>query len=114
MDISCDITRDISFTLYINSPTSCLSLCTSGDGRNDSPGYSAQYCTYTLIEHDTRDIVWMVTMDKRMTGLNSVIMEREALRKALTALKDSKLKVAELVTDAHVSIAAMMRKCSHQ
>ena len=53
-------------------------------------------------------------MDKRMTGLNSSIMEREALRKALTALKDSKLKVAELVTDAHVSIAAMMRKCSHQ
>lgn len=26
-------------------------LALAGDGRNDSPGHSAKYCVYTLMEH---------------------------------------------------------------
>ncbi|XP_015750072.1 PREDICTED: uncharacterized protein LOC107329929 isoform X2 [Acropora digitifera] len=29
-------------------------ICLCGDGQNDSPGHSARYCVYTLVEHFTR------------------------------------------------------------
>uniref|UniRef100_A0AAV2JR37 Uncharacterized protein n=1 Tax=Knipowitschia caucasica TaxID=637954 RepID=A0AAV2JR37_KNICA len=47
-----------------------------GDGRMDSPGHCAQFCTYTMIEHETRDIVHIVSEDKRRFGRNSVILEK--------------------------------------
>lgn len=31
--------------------TKCLKLFCIGDGRMDSPGQSAQYCTYTFMEN---------------------------------------------------------------
>ena len=31
--------------------------CLCGDGRNDSPGHSARYCVYTLMEHVTKAVV---------------------------------------------------------
>ena len=89
----------------------------SGDGRNDSPGFSAMYCTYTLMDHETKDIVYMEIMDKRMTGGNSPAMEKEALHKSLEALKDNNVPMAELVTDAHTSVAAMLSmfiSCNYQ
>ena len=81
-----------------------------GDGRNDSPGFSAMYCTYTLMDHDTREIVLMVIMDKRETGGNSPVMEREALHKALLLCKEKDIPVVELVTDGNSSVAALMSK----
>jgi hypothetical protein len=29
----------------------------AGDGRMDSPGHSAQYCVYSLMEHETGKIL---------------------------------------------------------
>ena len=81
-----------------------------GDGRNDSPGFSAMYCTYTLMDHDTKEIVYMVNVDKRETGGNSPAMEREALRTALKACKENEIPVVELVTDGNICVAAMMSK----
>lgn len=37
----------------------------------------AQYCTYTTMENDSKDIVHVVTIDKRETQRNSVIMEKD-------------------------------------
>ena len=70
------------------------------------------YCTYTLMDHDTQEIVYMVTVDKRETGGNSPAMEREALRTALKACDENDIPVVELVTDGNTSVAAMMRECS--
>lgn len=50
-------------------------ICLCGDGRNDSPGHSARYCVYTLMEHATK-----VVVVKRETGGNFVTMEKEGLR----------------------------------
>ena len=71
------------------------------------------YCTYTLMDHDTKQIVYMVISDKRETGGNSPVMEREALRKALVACKENAIPCGELVTDGNVSVAAMMREYSN-
>ena len=38
-----------------------------GDGRMDSPGFSAQYCTYTTMDNDSKEIISIVNIDKRET-----------------------------------------------
>ena len=37
----------------------------SGDGRNDSPGHSAQYCTYSLADMKDQAILEMTIVDVR-------------------------------------------------
>ena len=55
-------------------------MCLCGDGRNDSPGHSARYCVYTLMEHVTKAVVDLEVIDQRETGSNSAVIEREGLR----------------------------------
>ena len=47
----------------------------SGDGRNDSLGFSAQYCVYSLLEAMTKVLVDLGVKDKRETGGTSMAME---------------------------------------
>eukprot|EP00112_Aurelia_sp_Birch-Aquarium-sp1_P014784 Seg321.1 transcript_id=Seg321.1/GoldUCD/mRNA.D3Y31 product="hypothetical protein" protein_id=Seg321.1/GoldUCD/D3Y31 len=60
-------------------------LC--GDGWNDSPGHSARFGTYILMSQFSDLIVDVEVMDKRETGGNSTVMERECLKKILMRLK---------------------------
>lgn len=76
----------------------------------DSPGHSAQYCTYTVMENQSKDILASVIIDKRMTNLKSTSMEKEGLSRALGLLKDKGVIVREVVTDASTSIAALLSK----
>ena len=76
----------------------------------DSPGHSAQYCTYTAMDHSTKKIVSLQTVDKRETGRSSVRMEKEAFLRTLDYLEGKQIRVTEVVTDAHGSIAAHLRK----
>ncbi|XP_026133574.1 uncharacterized protein LOC113112325 isoform X2 [Carassius auratus] len=79
------------------------------DGRMDSPGHCAQYCTYTAMENESREIISVITVDKRETGRNSVIMEREAFVRTVDTLLNE-VKLVEVCTDAHVQISALMNK----
>lgn len=72
-------------------------------------GHSAQYCTYTTIEQDSRDIVNIVTVDKRETGRNSSIMEKECFIQTMDVLL-KEMAVKEVVTDAHPQITALLSK----
>ena len=47
----------------------------SGDGRNDSPGHSAQYCTYSLTDMETA-ILQMNIADVREAAGRTNNMER--------------------------------------
>nr|XP_033486525.1 uncharacterized protein LOC117259352 isoform X2 [Epinephelus lanceolatus] len=78
-----------------------------GDGRMDSPGHCAQYCTYTTIEQESRDIVHTVSVDKRETNRNSVIMEKECFIRTMDALL-LEMHITEVVTDAHPQITALL------
>lgn len=80
----------------------------------DSPGHSAQYCTYTFMENETHKILCLVTMDKRMTGRKSAILEKACFQKGLQFLFEKGIHVVEVVTDAHVQIEALMSKCSRK
>ena len=83
----------------------------AGDGRNDSPGSSAKYCAYSLMEQTTGHIVHCEIIDKRETGLKSPNMERLGLQRSLQRLKAvSDMHIAELTTDASLAIISTMGK----
>lgn len=86
------------------------SVSFTGDGRNDSPGHSAQHCTYTVIDADTMQVIHMITIDKRESKISSALLETECFQQALASLLDYGLNVTEVVTDAHSMIAAYMSK----
>ena len=54
-----------------------------GDGRNDSPGHSAKYCMYALMEQHLDVIVDVEVVDKRQTKGTSTIMEVFGLKNIL-------------------------------
>ena len=81
-----------------------------GDGRMDSPGFCANFCTYTMMDADTLDIIDMEIVDKREVSLKSGNMERKGLLRGLEKLKEEDVSVKEVVTDAHSSITTLIRK----
>lgn len=82
-------------------------LC--GDARNDSPGHSAKYCVYTLMEHCLNVILDLEVVDVRQTKGSSTNMETFALRKLLER-NMTKLQIKELVTDASRSVGALVNE----
>ena len=82
----------------------------SGDGRNDSPGHSAQYCTYTLADMQDKAILQMNVVDVREAAGKSNNMERIGFERGMDALLTSQIAVKEVVTDGHLEIAALMSK----
>ena len=82
-------------------------LC--GDGRNDSPTYSAKYCVYVLMEQFVDVIVDLVVVDKRETGGVSTNMEVFGLKKLLERIV-GKILVSEIVTDASSAVIALVKK----
>ncbi|XP_071482700.1 uncharacterized protein [Diadema antillarum] len=81
-----------------------------GDARNDSPGFSAQYCTYTTLDHSTKSILDVQFVDKRETGDKSPNMETLALVRAIEMVSSKGVKIAEVITDAHPVITALLKR----
>jgi len=84
-------------------------LLLAGDGRCDSPGSSAKFCTYSLMEMEKNYILHMEIVDKRELQLQSPNMEREALKQLLDFLC-TRVNIKELFTDDSTSVAKMLGK----
>lgn len=83
-------------------------LC--GDGRCDSPGHSAKYGTYSLMDVHTGLIIDFVVLNKAEPNVkNSNAMEPMGLRQCLTNLKNKKISVNVLTTDRHKTVRKIMR-----
>ena len=50
----------------------------AGDGWNSSPGHTARYCVYTLMEEMTKMVVDIEVIDKRKTEGKSAAMEKKS------------------------------------
>ena len=85
-----------------------LRLC--GDARCDSPGYSATYGTYTLMDMLDGLICGFSLVQVTETDHNSGAMEKEGLRRLLLQLRCDGLNVSLLATDRSPQIRAMMRR----
>lgn len=78
-----------------------------GDARCDSPGYSAKYGSYTLMDLQTKKILDFQLIQSNEVK-DSTHMELEGLKRALGFLKDY-VNIKEVVTDRHSSIKKYMR-----
>lgn len=76
----------------------------------DSPGHNAQYCTYTFMENSTKQILCVITMDKRMTDRKSTNLEKACFVKGLQFLLQNDIQVIEVITNEHLQISALMKK----
>ena len=92
-------------------------LYLAGDGRCDSPGFSAKYCTYSMLEMDSDTIVTFVVVQVSETGSSSR-MEAEGFRRCMNYLLDLGFTIQVLATDRHAQISSIMDKkypnTSHQ
>ena len=78
-------------------------LVLAGDGRCDSPGSSAKFCTYSIMEIDSSAILHAEAVDKREVDLHSPNMERKAFLRSMEFLLSS-INCTEIITDASFSI----------
>ncbi|KAG0444735.1 hypothetical protein HPB47_013443, partial [Ixodes persulcatus] len=84
----------------------------AGDGRCDSPGFSAKYLTYSLYAAQANKILHFeqIQVGECEAVRNSGQMEKEGLIRSLEFVKGKDLTVRSLTTDRHRSIAKHMRE----
>ena len=80
----------------------------SGDGRSDSPGHSASFCTYSFCDEKTRQILHTTTVLVQEADGKSPNMERIGFERSLDYLRE-RVTVEGVVTDAHPQIASMFK-----
>ena len=81
----------------------------SGDGRCDSPGYSAKYCTYSIMDSVSDLILDYNLVQSTETG-SSVAMEKEGLRRCLDSLLARDVQILSIATDRHRGVGALMKQ----
>ena len=79
----------------------------SGDIRYDSPGYSAQYKSYSLMGQKSTQIITAQLVHMREAG-SSNACEKEGFRSCLTELESDNIKIDLLATDRHPGITHFM------
>ena len=83
-----------------------VDLC--GDGRCDSPGHSAKYGTYTLMDEKSNLIVeFSLVQVTEVSSSNA--MEYEGCKRSLNSVIKKKVPICCLTTDRHTTITAKMR-----
>ncbi|CAC5386886.1 unnamed protein product [Mytilus coruscus] len=85
------------------------SLVIGGDGRADTPGHSAKYGSYSMV-----DLNQGVVIDVQLVQSNEVkssnAMEKRRSDRALKWIDDNNLSVKTLVTDQHLQIVKFKEK----
>ncbi|KAL1483282.1 hypothetical protein MTO96_033298 [Rhipicephalus appendiculatus] len=89
-----------------------LQVDLTGDGRCDSPGYSAKYLTYSVLAMQNGCILHseQVQVGESPEVTNSVSMEKRGLAKCLTALENLGINISSLTTDRHPGVKLYCRK----
>ena len=80
----------------------------SGDGCCDSPGYSAKYGTYSMMNTASNKVIDFHVVHVSTAG-NSSLMEKTGLQILLEKFSKLKINITSLTTDRHTQIRAMMR-----
>ena len=115
-DLQKDYVYPVVHTTYVRQQEAVIEylrdnqLHLSGDGRCDSPGYSAKYATYSLMDSATDLILDYSLVHVSETG-SSVAMEKEGLRRCLDKLFDQGVDIISVATDRHTGVASLMKKC---
>ncbi|XP_064631009.1 uncharacterized protein LOC135489541 [Lineus longissimus] len=87
-------------------------LVVGGDGRSDTPGHSAKYGSYSLMNLDSKKIVSMELVQSTEVK-SSVHMEKEGLIRCIDFLKERGFTLDKIITDRHVQIQKWIRENLH-
>ncbi|XP_030269578.1 uncharacterized protein LOC115579945 isoform X2 [Sparus aurata] len=74
-----------------------------GDMRADSPGHSAKYGSYTLMDLNNNNVIDIQLVQNNEVG-GSTNMEKEGLKRSLKVMEDSGIKLDCIVSDRHPQI----------
>uniref|UniRef100_A0A671PRE8 Uncharacterized LOC107702177 n=1 Tax=Sinocyclocheilus anshuiensis TaxID=1608454 RepID=A0A671PRE8_9TELE len=86
-------------------------LC--GDGRCDSPGHCAKYCTYTFIDVESQKVAdFKVISCTQVSSSNA--MEIRGFKEALKSIEENGVKVSSISTDRHPQIVKEMRASNQE
>lgn len=80
-----------------------------GDGRCDSPGHSAKYGTYSVVDTASSKVLDFSLVQVTEVN-NSNAMELEGLKRCLDHLQEEEVLVAKLATDRHVQVRAHLKR----
>ncbi|XP_044141617.1 uncharacterized protein LOC122931608 [Bufo gargarizans] len=86
-----------------------LPICLAGDGQCDSPGHSAKYCTYTVMDLYTEKIIDFEVVHRSQCS-SSVAMEKFGFQTVMERVKNNGFDICVFVSDRHVSIQKLMRE----
>ena len=102
-------------SFYKRYRSKIINICTArednkfiGDGRSNSPGYSAKYGTYSLMSTDLNKIVDFFVVHVS-TAANSSRMEKKRFQYLLQKYSNL-IKIATLTTDRHVQIRSFLSR----
>ena len=84
-------------------------VCLVGDGCCDSPGFSATYGTYTLMNEKTNKIMDFFIAHVRIAG-NSQCMEKYGQEYLLKYFESCGVKIDTITTDQHLQIRSFFKK----
>ena len=80
----------------------------AGDGRCDSPGHCAKYCTYTFLDVDSKKVVDFKVVSVTEVA-NSNQMEKKGFVETLSSIEANGIEVDIISTDRHPQIKKEMR-----
>ena len=80
----------------------------AGDGRCDSPGHSAKYCTYTFLDVTSQKVIDFNVVSVSQVA-NSNQMEKKGFIETLANIEANGIKVKLISTDRHTQIKKEMR-----
>ena len=79
-----------------------------GDARCDSPGFSAKYCTYSLMDTESGAVLTF-SLEQVRPGRTSVALEVDGCMHALEELLEVGMSIEMLGTDCNYSVALRLR-----
>ncbi|KAK0132604.1 THAP domain-containing protein 4 [Merluccius polli] len=116
--------EDIMRNLQLQTVGGGISIC--GDGRSDSPGFSAKYTTYSFMSDETKEIIMVdliqlcvklllityipIVITKVTEATSSPAMETLGFRRGLDRLLQAGVGVDVITTDRSPSIRKLMRE----
>ena len=117
-NLSGDVIHKVVYKYWLNMRASLLQarkessspLHIGGDGTYDSPGFSARYCNYVVMDLSTKHILDFFTAIKFQVKGGSAAMEPFAAKTCLLSLLEYGVTITSFTTDRCSTIASMMEK----
>jgi hypothetical protein len=81
----------------------------SVDGAYDSPGFTAEYCTVSAIEMESKQVLEISTIQKKECQNISARMEPEGVKRVLDEITDRQVSIENVTTDKNPSVCKLLK-----